>query len=158
MHCRILRVILLAAVASLRSIGAMICLTHWGRVTHICVSKQSIIGSDNGLAPGRRQAIIWTNTGILFNGTLWTNFSEIRNLYIFIQENAFQNVVRNMAAILFRPQCVNPMSVCQWSSPERCGQNRPESSQKSVNKYRLKRKEKNKSREEIFYQMKGFFC
>ena len=25
-------------------------------------------------------------------------------------------------------------------------------------KYRLKRKEKNKSREETFYQMKGFFC
>ena len=24
--------------------------THWGRVTHICVSKQTIIGSDNGLS------------------------------------------------------------------------------------------------------------
>ena len=33
-------------------------LTHWGRVTHICVGKQTIIGSDNGLSPGRRQAII----------------------------------------------------------------------------------------------------
>ena len=33
-------------------------LTHWGRVTHICVSKLAIIGSDNGLSPGRRQAII----------------------------------------------------------------------------------------------------
>ena len=31
--------------------------THWGRVTHICVGKLSIIGSDNGLSPGRRQAI-----------------------------------------------------------------------------------------------------
>ena len=27
---------------------------HWGRVTHICVSKLTIIGSDNGLSPGRR--------------------------------------------------------------------------------------------------------
>ena len=27
-------------------------LTHWGRVTHICVSKLTIIGSDNGLLPG----------------------------------------------------------------------------------------------------------
>ena len=52
-------------------------LTHWGRVTHICVSKLTIIGSDNGLSPGRRQAIIWTNAGILFIGTLGTNFSEI---------------------------------------------------------------------------------
>ena len=52
-------------------------LTHWGRVTHICVSKLTIIGSDNGLSPGRRQAIIWTNDGILFVGDLGTNFSEI---------------------------------------------------------------------------------
>ena len=35
-------------------------------MTHICVSKLTIIGSDNGLSPGRRQAIIWTNAGILF--------------------------------------------------------------------------------------------
>ena len=40
-------------------------LTHWGRLTHICVSKLTIIGSDNGLSPGRHQAIIWTNAGIL---------------------------------------------------------------------------------------------
>ena len=25
-------------------------LTHWGRVTHICISKLTIIGSDNGLS------------------------------------------------------------------------------------------------------------
>ena len=31
-------------------------LTHWGRVTHICVGKLTIIGSDIGLSPGRRQA------------------------------------------------------------------------------------------------------
>ena len=53
------------------------CLTHWGRVTHACVSKLTFIGSDNGLAPGRRQAIIWTNDGILLIRTLGTNFSEI---------------------------------------------------------------------------------
>ena len=52
-------------------------LTHWGRVTHICVSKLTIIGSDNGLAPGRRQTIIWTTDGILLIGPLGTNFSEI---------------------------------------------------------------------------------
>ena len=52
-------------------------LTHWGRVTHICVSKITIIGSDNGLSPDRRQAIIWTNAGILLIGPLGTNFSEI---------------------------------------------------------------------------------
>ena len=52
-------------------------LTHWGRVTHICVGKLTTIGSDNGLSPGRRQAIIWTNDGILLIRTLGTNFSEI---------------------------------------------------------------------------------
>ena len=52
-------------------------LTHWGQVTHICVSKLATIGSDNGLSPGRRQAINWTNTGILLIGPLRTNFSEI---------------------------------------------------------------------------------
>ena len=52
-------------------------LTHWGRVTHICVSKLTIIGSDNGLSPDRCQAIIWTNAGLLLIGPLGTNFSEI---------------------------------------------------------------------------------
>ena len=54
-----------------------ITLTHWGRVTHICVSKLTIIGSDNGLSPARRQAIILTNAGILLIGPLGTNFSGI---------------------------------------------------------------------------------
>ena len=44
---------------------------------HICVGKLTITGSDNGLSPGRRQAIIWTNDGILLIGPLGTNFSEI---------------------------------------------------------------------------------
>ena len=51
---------------------AWIELTHWRQVMHI-----SIIGSDNGLSPGRRQAIIWTNDGILLTEPLGTNFSEI---------------------------------------------------------------------------------
>ena len=36
-----------------------------------------IIGSVNGLSPGRRQAIIWINVGLLSIGTVRTNFSEI---------------------------------------------------------------------------------
>ena len=55
--------------------------THWGRVTHICISrcisKLTTIGSDNGLLPDRLQAIIWTNAGILLIRPLGTNFSEI---------------------------------------------------------------------------------
>ena len=52
-------------------------LTHWGRVTHICVSKLTSIASDNSLSPGRRQAIIWNNVGILLIGPLGTNFNQI---------------------------------------------------------------------------------
>ena len=75
-------------------------------MTHICVSKR-IIGSDNGLSPGRRQAIIQTNAGILLIRNVGTDFSEMlgENSCIFIQENAFENVCE-MAVILPRPQCV----------------------------------------------------
>ena len=46
-------------------------------MTHICISKLTIIGSDNGLSPGLRQAIILTNAEILLIGPLGTKFSEI---------------------------------------------------------------------------------
>ena len=59
---------------------------------HICVSKLTSVGSDNGLLPGRRLAIIWTNAAILLIGHLGTNFSEIL-IKIFIQENAFKYVI-----------------------------------------------------------------
>ena len=53
---------------------------------HICVSKPSIIGSDNGLSPGRHQAIILTNAGILLIEPLESHFSEILieiNIFLF---------------------------------------------------------------------------
>ena len=52
-------------------------LTHLGQVTHICISKLTIIDSDNGSSPVLRQAIIWTNAGALFIGPPGTNFREI---------------------------------------------------------------------------------
>ena len=52
-------------------------LTHWGRVTHICISKLIIIGSNNGLSPCRRQDIIGTNAGIVLIGPIVTNCSEM---------------------------------------------------------------------------------
>ena len=86
-------------------------LTHWGRVTHICVGKLTNIHSDNGLSPERRQAIIWTNVGILLIGHLGTNFSE--NLFIY--ENAIESVVCEMASILSRPQSVNAINLWRHS-------------------------------------------
>ena len=45
------------------------CLTHWGWVTHIYVSKITIVGSDNSLSPDRRKAIFWTNALNIVNWT-----------------------------------------------------------------------------------------
>ena len=77
-------------------------LTHWGRVTHIFVSKLPIIGSDNGLSPDRRQAIIWTSAGILLIGPLGTNFSEI---LIGIQTFSFKKMHFKMSSAKWRPFC-----------------------------------------------------
>ena len=71
-------------------------------MTHICVSILTIIGSDNGLSPGRRQ---WWN---IVN---WTPRNKLqwyinRSSYIFIQENALESVVCEMSVILSWPQCV----------------------------------------------------
>ena len=78
---------------------------YWGRVTHICVSKLTNIGSDNGLSPGPRHAIIWSSTVISSIGPMETKhqWNHNRNLYIFIQYYAFGNIVCKMASILFRP-------------------------------------------------------
>ena len=78
-------------------------LTHWGRVMHICVSELTIIGSDNGLSPGRRQAIIWTNAGLLLIEPLGTNFSEIS---IGIQTFSLKKVHLNMSSAKWRPFCL----------------------------------------------------
>ena len=78
-------------------------LTHRGRVTHICVSKLAIIGSDNGLSPGWRQAIIWTNAGILIIGPLGTNFHEI---LIEIHTFSFRKMHLKMLSGKWRPSCL----------------------------------------------------
>ena len=47
-------------------------------IAHIFAGNLTIIGSGNDLSPGQRQAITWTDAGILLIGPLWTNnFSEI---------------------------------------------------------------------------------
>ena len=78
-------------------------LTHWGRVTHICVGKLSIIGSDNGLSPGRRQAIIWNYAGILSIGLLGTNFSGI---LIEIHKFSFKKMRLKVSSVKWRPCCL----------------------------------------------------
>ena len=72
-------------------------------MTHIYVGKQTIIGTDNGLSPGRRQAIIWTNAGILLIGPLGTNFSEIS---IKIQTFSLTKMRLKVSSAKWRPFCL----------------------------------------------------
>ena len=85
--------------------------THWGRVTHICVGKLTIIGSDNGLSPERCQAIIWTNVGILLIGALGKNFTEI---FIEIQTFSLKKMRLKVSSAKQRPFCLglNVLTAC----------------------------------------------
>ena len=79
---------------------------HWGRVS---VDKLNIIASDNCLSSDLHEVIIWTNAGILL---LWLTGTDFNDIFIDIHtfsffQNAFENVICEMAAILAWPQCVN---------------------------------------------------
>ena len=77
---------------------------HWGRVTHIRVSKISIIGLENGL---HLVGIIWTNAGLLSIGSLGTNVSEISiTILIFSFMKMHLKIPCEMVTILSRPQFV----------------------------------------------------
>ena len=78
-------------------------LIHWGRVTHICVGQLIIIGSDNGLSPGRHQTNFWTNAGILLIRPVGTNFCEI---LIGIQTFSFKKIHLEMSSAKWRPFCL----------------------------------------------------
>ena len=72
-------------------------------MTHICISKLTIIASDNGLSPGWHQAIIWTNDGILLIRSLGTNFSEILSE---IHTCSFQKMHLKTSSAKWRPFCL----------------------------------------------------
>ena len=80
--------------------------THWGRVTHICVCKLTIIASDND----RHQANIWTYDRILLIGTLGTNFSEILSE---IHTFSFKKMHWKTSSVKRRPFCLS-LNVLIW--------------------------------------------
>ena len=82
---------------------------------HICVGSLTIIGSDNGLSPGRRQAITWTNVGILLIGPLGTNLSE---MLIEIHTFSFKRIHLKMSSGKWRPFCLglNVLMSCYFRS------------------------------------------
>ena len=78
-------------------------LSHLGRVTHICVSKLSILGSSHYLNQ------CWHIVNLTLGNKLQWNLN--RNWYVFFQENAFENVVWKMAAICLGLNVLNSKSV-----------------------------------------------
>ena len=88
-------------------------LTHWGQVTYLCVSKLTSIASDNGLWPGRRQAIIWNYAGILLIGPSGTNFSEILSE---IQTFSLKEIRLKMLSAKCQPFCLG-LIVLRLSTP-----------------------------------------
>ena len=85
---------------------------RWDRVTHICVSELTIIGSDDGLAPTRCQAIIWTNVGILLIEPLGTNCSEILiEIHIF----SFEKTHFKVSSAKYRPFCLGLNVMIDWN-------------------------------------------
>ena len=81
------------------SIGLKLIEAEW----RICVGNLTIIGSDNGLSPGRRQAITWTKVGILLIGPLGINFSE---MLIEIQTFSLKKIHLKMSSAKWRPFCL----------------------------------------------------
>ena len=80
-------------------------LTHWGRVTHICVGNITIICSNNGLAPGWRQGIIWSNAGILLTGPFATNINDILGEILTFSFTKRRLIV---SSEIWRPFCLDP--------------------------------------------------
>ena len=78
-------------------------ITHLPLVPHICVSVNWVsIGSENGLLPGRHQAIIWTNAVILSITPQGTYFNEI---LFEIQIFSFKKTHLNISSAKWRPFC-----------------------------------------------------
>ena len=71
---------------------------------YIYVSKNTIIGKDNGLSPGRRQAIIWTNAGMLLIEHLGTKFNQILiKIYTF----SLKKIHLKISSVKWNPFCLS---------------------------------------------------
>ena len=85
--------------------------------SQICVSKLTIIGSDNGLSHDRRLAIIWTNARLLLIGPLGTNFSEI---LIKILTFSFKKMRLKVSFAKRRPFCLGLNVLTSPYAPNAC--------------------------------------
>ena len=91
-------------------------LTHWGRVTHICVINLTIIGSDSGFfawtPPSHYLNRCWNIVNWTFRNKIQWKLNQ--NSYIFIKENSFKDVICEMACILSRMWAENRDPYYNW--------------------------------------------
>ena len=80
-------------------------------MTHIFASKLPTIGSYNDLSPGRRQAIIWTNAGILLIWPIGTNFNEI---LIEMQPSSLTKMHLKMSSAKWLSFCLGQLSIAKF--------------------------------------------
>ena len=76
---------------------------HWGRVTHICVSELTIIGSDNGYSPVLAPSHYLNQCWNIINSTPIKKFSQI---LIEIHTFSFKKMHLKMSSGKWRPFCL----------------------------------------------------
>ena len=84
---------------------------------HICVGNLTIIVSGNGLSPGRRQAIIWTNAEIVLIRHLGMNLGEI---LIEIQTFSFKKTLLKVSSAKWRLFCLGLIVLNALLKPSQC--------------------------------------
>ena len=89
-------------------------LTHWGRVKHICISNLGYHWFRLWLvacsAPSHYLNRCWHIVDWTFGSKFQWNFYQ--HLNIFIQENAFEDVVCEITDIFSWPRCVKSLELC----------------------------------------------
>ena len=95
----------------------MLCdlLNHQGRLTHIWVNKLTLIGSDNGLSPGRHQAITWNSAELFSIGPLGTIFEWFWSpkKTLTVTKNTITSAVITQA---YRPRRMSPYMIWNYAS------------------------------------------
>ena len=97
-------------------------LTHRPLVPHICVSELGHHWFRQWLVPWPAPSHYLNQCSLIVNKTCRNKlkWNLKQNTKLSIQENAFENVVRKMSAILSRPQCVSTITM-EWR-PKQNGQ------------------------------------
>ena len=70
-------------------------------VTHFCIGKRAVIGSDNLLSPVRCPAIIWTYYSDVIMGAMVSQFTSPTTVYSTVYSRADQRKFQSSASLAF---------------------------------------------------------